>query len=50
MTRCWSRHPDVKHAAHDLGLFAYVHSNSDFTYMKVLLLKLTKLTDLVRAG
>ena len=24
------------HAARDLGLFAYVHSSSDFTYMKVL--------------
>ena len=31
-----ARHPDVKHAAHDLGLFAYVHSSSGFTYMKVL--------------
>ena len=31
-------HPDVKHAARDLGLFAYVHSSSDFTYMKVLFL------------
>ena len=24
------------HAAHDLGLFAYVHWSSGFTYMKVL--------------
>ena len=37
-----ARHPDVKHAARDLGLFAYVHSSSDFTCMKVIFFKVDK--------